>query len=176
MKRIALFAVVLSGCSRDASPPPAPAPKAAEAPKPSDPNLIRFEAPAAWVKETPRSGMRKAQYRVPDKEKSAADAELALFNFRGGGTFEDNVRRWGDQMRGGAPKTELLEGKCKVGFVDISGEYVGDAGGDPVPDARMLAAIVETSEGPWIFKLVGPSATVSDWRDEFVTLLKGAYK
>lgn len=177
MKRLALVLAALAGCSSDsptAAPPP-PAPAAA----PSAPagNLLKFEVPAAWVKEEPANRMRKAQYRVPDKEKRAADAELVLFFFGArAGSFEENVSRWAGQMRGSQPRTETLQGKCRVGFVDLSGEYAGDAGGDPVPNARMLAAMVETPEGPWIFKLVGPADTVGDWRDELVALLKAAGK
>ena len=38
----------------------------------------------------------------------------------------------------------------------------------------MLGAIVEASDGPWFFKLVGPADTVGDWKDEYVAMLKAA--
>jgi hypothetical protein len=119
--------------------------------------------------------MRKAQYRVPDKEKKASDAELALFYFGNSAAMvESNIERWQGQMGAAEAKPESIQGKLKVTLVDFQGTYAGDVGGDPLPDARMLAAVVETPEGPWYFKLVGPADTVGDWRGEFVELLKGA--
>jgi hypothetical protein len=39
----------------------------------------------------------------------------------------------------------------------------------------MLAAVVETADGPWYFKLVGPAPTVGGWKEEMVKLLKEAH-
>lgn len=179
--RKALLLLLLAGCSND-KPQPAPAPSEPKTPvaetRPVPPtDLIAFQAPAAWSKEKPATNMRQAQYRVPDKEKEHQDAELAIFKFKGSSSIEDNVQRWAAQMGASDPKQEILEGaKCRVTLVDLSGTYTGDLGGDPVPSARMLAAVVEASDGQWYFKLVGPAATVGDWREEFITLLKGAQK
>jgi len=41
--------------------------------------VIKFDAPKDLVKEEPSSTMRKAQYKIPDKEKKGKDAQLALF-------------------------------------------------------------------------------------------------
>ncbi len=137
---------------------------------------VKFEAPREWTKETPSSPMRKAQYKVPDKEKKAADAQLTLFYFGagGGGGVEANLKRWAGQMGGAEAKPEKIEGKLKVTLVDLKGTYTEKPGATPIEDARMLGAIVETDKGPWFFKLVGPADTVGDWRDEMVKLLKEA--
>lgn len=140
-----------------------------------DDKVIKFEAPKEWTKETPSSTMRKAQYKVPDKEKKAKDAELTLSFFgKGGGGLEANLKRWSTQMGGVEAKPETFEGKCKVTLVDLKGTYTPGFGGDPIENARMLGAVVETADGPWFFKLVGPADTVGDWKDEYVKLLKGA--
>jgi hypothetical protein len=138
-------------------------------------DLIKFEAPKEWTRETPSSNMRKAQYKVPDKEKKAGDAQLALFFFgdRSGGV-EDNVKRWAGQMGQSEAKAEKIEGKLKVTLVDLKGTYTERPGSAAVENARMLAAVVETDKGPWFFKLVGPADTVGDWREEMIKLLKDA--
>jgi len=32
---------------------------------------------------------------------------------------------------------------------------------------RMLAAVAETTEGPWFFKLTGPEKTIAKWSGSF---------
>jgi hypothetical protein len=136
---------------------------------------IQFEAPAAWAKEDPANAMRKAQYRVPDKEKKARDGEMVLFYFgSSAGTIPMNLKRWAGQMGQQDAKGEVVEGKCKITLVDLKGTYTERPDKEPLPDARMLAAVVETEAGPWYFKLTGPAETVGDWRDEFVAMLKAA--
>jgi hypothetical protein len=138
--------------------------------------IIEFKAPEAWKKEEPSSKMRKAQYKLPDKEKTAKDAELALFYFGpNAGGIKANIDRWAQQMGAADVKAELVEGGAhKIHLVDLKGTYTGDAAAGPQENARMLGAIVEASDGPWFFKLVGPADTVGDWRDEVVALLKAA--
>ena len=138
--------------------------------------IIAFEAPKEWTKEEPASTMRKAQYKIPDKEKTAKDAEMTLFFFGPNNTLlKANLDRWGQQM-GAEVKPETIEGHHKVTLVDLKGTYTGDAAAGPMENARMLAAVVEAPDGPWYFKLVGPADTVGDWREEFIKLLKAAKK
>ncbi len=140
-----------------------------------DAKTLKFEAPKEWAKEEPSNSMRKAQYRVPDKEKKSKDAELLLFYFgANSGTIPMNLKRWAGQMGQTETKPEVLEGKCKITLVDLKGVYTEGQGKDPLPEARMLAAVVETDSGPWYFKLVGPADTVGDWREELIALLKAA--
>ena len=138
-------------------------------------DLIKFEAPKEWTKETPASNMRKAQYKVPDKEKQAKDAELTLFYFgKNAGGIDANIKRWAGQMGQTEAKPETIEGKCKITLVDIKGTYSERPNQPPLENARMLAAVVATDNGPWFFKLVGPADTVGDWREELIKLLKDA--
>ncbi|HLY08899.1 MAG TPA: hypothetical protein VKW04_06255 [Planctomycetota bacterium] len=186
MNKLPIAFLLLASCSPDPTPPP---PKAApETPgrepammappeRPARPagDIISFDAPASWVKEEPSSNMRKAQYKVPDKEKKAGDAQLALFYFGPNNEMlDDNVKRWAQQMGAADPNAQVIQGKCKITLVDLKGTYTGDQKAGPQENARLLAAVVEAADGPWYFKLVGPAETVGPWRDEFVALLKGA--
>ena len=138
-------------------------------------DVITFKAPEAWKKEEPSSNMRKGQYKIPDKEKTAKDAELAIFYFgAGAGGIKANIDRWAQQMGATDVKTEVIEGAHKVHLLDLKGTYTGDAAAGPQAGARMLGAIVEATDGPWFFKLVGPADTVGDWKDEYVAMLKAA--
>jgi hypothetical protein len=183
MKKLAAVLALAAGCSPDTSAPPTPAtaPKTEQAEPAPPPRpavaLIQFDAPKEWIKEEPANKLRKAQYRVPDKAKEHKDAELVIFYFgAGSGRIEDNIQRWSGQMGGGDPETQKLEGQCKITLCDFRGTYSSDNGTEPVENARMLAAVVEASDGPWYFKLVGHEATVGGWHDEFVAALKAARK
>ena len=185
MNKLMLLLLAMVSCSPDPTPPPpkvAPeatpepammAPPARE-PRPAV-DVIKFDAPAGWTKEEPSSNMRKAQYKVPDKEKKGADAQLALFYFGPrNDMLDDNIKRWAQQMGAADPKPEVIQGKCKITLVDLKGTYTGDQQTGPQENSRLLAAVVENADGPWYFKLVGPAETVGPWREEFVTMLKGA--
>src|SRR5207249_4595976 len=87
-------------------------------------------------------------------------------------TADASVEQWSRQVEGGEAKPETIAGALKITLVDLSGRYRPD-GGEAVPNARLLAAMVETPDGPWYFKLSGPAETVGPWRGEFVALLKG---
>src|SRR5262245_33294598 len=105
MNKLTIAILALVSCSPDPTPPPpkmAPDPSTTTAdpamperpPRPAV-DLIKFDAPAGWSKEEPSSNMRKAQYKVPDKEKKGADAQMALFYFGNrNDMLEDNLKRW----------------------------------------------------------------------------------
>ena len=42
------------------------------------------------------------------------------------------------------------------------------------PDFRLLAAVVETPDGPYFFKLTGPEPTVLRWADSFEAAIESA--
>ena len=44
------------------------------------------------------------------------------------------------------------------------------------PDHGMLAAVVESEEGNYFFKLDGPRATVNRWQPDFEALLQSLHK
>ena len=182
MKNLTIALALLASCSPDSAPSsPKQDPKDSA---PADPpvarpasKIIAFDAPTGWVKEEPTNNMRKAQYRVPDKQKQAKDAVFTLSTTRTWGpeSLQENIARWSSQMSSAEPKVESFQGKCKVSLVDLSGDYHSDFDPEPIPHARMLVAVLETEEAPWFFKVVGPLETVGGWREEFVTMLKAAH-
>ena len=147
---------------------------------------IEYTPPDEWISEMPSSSMRKAQYKLPGKGNSGA-AELAVFHFPGtGGSVDANLERWYGQFTqpDGSPTRDHVEKKIidandlKVIVVYTTGIYLQSNSpmmGGPVeekPDFAMLAAIAESSQGPWFFKAVGPQQTIDSWREEFGNFVK----
>jgi hypothetical protein len=151
------------------------------------PSLL-YDVPEQWIKETPSSRLRQAQYRVPRAEGDPEDAELAVFYFGGqAGSVQGNIDRWVGQFRhpDGSAVTRADEVSTKetngifFTIVEVNGTYnqaTGPmmGGGEVIakPNFRMLAAIAETSSGPWFFKLTGPEKTVETWEEEFDAFLE----
>ncbi len=146
-------------------------------------SVLKFKAPQDWITETPSSSMRQAQYRLPRVSGDTEDAELAVFFFGGsGGSVQANIDRWIGQFQkpDGSPATGTTSRREVHGIpltiVDVSGVYL--ATGGPMmtetakkPDFRMLAAVAESSNGPWFFKLTGPAKTVAKWEPSFQSFL-----
>ncbi len=179
MKNLALALVLLAACSNGNSstpaPNPNPAPKepAAKPPVKRAEGLISFTAPSGWIEEEPENNLRKAQLKVPDKEKKAADALFVLSKF-GPQEVEPNLQRWAGQMQCDVPEAEEIAAAHKTFFADFKGHYRSGETGDDIENARMLVAMVMDGDVTWFFKLTGHADTVGDWRDEFIAMLKGA--
>lgn len=192
-----LAALVLTGCNRKPEPTsqepsaaplaaaePAPTPRPAPAPT-GEPVAggLTWEAPAPFVRETPKSPMRAAQYRIGEGEQ-AAEMTVFFFGPGQGGSVEDNIDRWVGQFAqpdGSDPKKAArIEKKdvsgLKVTTIALKGTYGGMQmpGAPPQPpieDARLLGAIVEGPEGPVFFKMVGPATTVEGAEEPFDALV-----
>jgi hypothetical protein len=135
---------------------------------------IAVSVPDGWVTETPANAMRRAQYKLPG---DAGEAELVVTHFGTGGAggTQANLDRWRGQFSesdGGQTRT-LTVSDMTVTVLDISGTFMGMqrpmGGGNTAPkgEQRMLAAIVESSNGAFYFKLVGPKDTVTAWASSF---------
>jgi len=150
------------------------------------PGEISYSVPADWKSEKPKSQMRKAQYKIPGVE-GAEDAEMAVFVFPGtGGSVNANIDRWISQIKqpdgsDSKEKTKIINtdvNNLPVTVMYVTGTYLKSSsqmmmGGpkEEMPEYAMLAAIVETSEDPWFFKMTGPQKTVDHWRPEFDKLV-----
>ena len=134
---------------------------------------LTFTAPAQWKAVTVSSPMRVAQWALPHVAGDAQDGELVIYYFGGqGGSLEANVERWIGQMqqpdgRARAAKREsrTING-LRVTLVDLSGTYVaemspGSGQRHNSPGFRMRAGYIETPNGPYFIKLVGPARTVA---------------
>jgi hypothetical protein len=164
-----------AGRHEEGDPPPPSLPR-----RPEDPaeGSLRYEVPGEWVSERPRSNLRKAQYRVPDKDGQEQAAELVVFHFGpDAGSLEQNLERARSQIspddESGEPDEASFEaGGLRVSTLDAQGTYSDQLSGESRPDSRMLWAYVATPAGPYFFKLVGPRGTVSDWAAEFGSMLR----
>ena len=144
-----------------------------------DSGAVNFQAPQGWVQEVPSSSMRRAQYRLAKVDGNSEDAEVLVFHFPGqGGSLEANARRWIGQMSNpdGSPVTssvlksdKTVSGK-PITLIDVSGTYQSSMGfsqGPAKPNYRLLGAMIETRDGPWFFKLTGPTKTVEKWLESW---------
>jgi hypothetical protein len=168
-----------------ALPPNHPAVPGMDAPAGDD--ALAYTAPAEWKSQPVTSNMRKAQFLLPRAAGDQEDGQMIVFYFGQGqgGSVEGNISRWqgmfssadGKPVPASAVKRASREvGGMKVTTLDIVGRYVdpmagGGAGSGPQKDSRMLAAIVETPQGPWFFKGVGPVATMKAQLDSFNKLV-----
>ncbi len=132
--------------------------------------------------------MRKAQFLLPRAEGDPEDAEIGVFHFpAGGGSAQANIDRWVSQIAqpDGSPSSERAKvarrqvRSMPVTVVDVSGRYVAPLfPGSPdrcdKPDFRLLAAVIESSSGPWFVKLVGPARTVERWAASFQAYVDSA--
>ncbi|KAB2879441.1 hypothetical protein F9K33_09260 [bacterium] len=141
---------------------------------------VTFKAPDGWLAEAPNNPMRKAQYRLPG---TAGDAEMAAFFFPGaGGSVDANLDRWYGQFKqpdGRQTKDKVVSqikevNGLKVTVVYVTGTYLksrdGSMMGGPVDEMAnyaLRAAIVETPNGPWFYKAVGPQKTIDGWSKGF---------
>lgn len=139
--------------------------------------------PKDW-KETPtKSGMRTGQWTVPGKD---GDAELVVYYFgpSGAGGADANLERWIGQFEqaDGSPSQSKAKidkktvGTLSVITVEVSGRYVaamtpGSDQKNDKPDHMLLGAIVETMNGPYYFKMVGPKETMTAAQKPFAALI-----
>ena len=144
---------------------------------------LKFTVPAGWVEEERTSSMRVAQYRLPKAAGDSEDASLVLYYFGQGqgGSAAANIERWVGQMKqsgaDSSKKEDLEVNGLKVATVDVAGTYVaetapGSGTFNNKPGYRLRAAVVETPNGSYYVKLVGPEKTVAQWNESFLSYLK----
>lgn len=188
--RIGAVVVVMlvAGAARAQKPTPPPPPVA---PKPEPPKGTEVElgglkslAPAAWKAEKPANRLRLHQFKVPRFEGDPADAEA--YTMEAHGTAEQNLARWkelfvppSDTPADKAAKVTTFEvGKAKVTVLDVSGTYlqkdkpIDTAAKEVRPDYRMLGAVLETPDGSFTVRLIGPKKTVASQAKAFDQLLR----
>lgn len=155
-----------------------------------DLGAVTLAADPAWQSVTPSSSMRKAQFMLPRAAGDPEDAELVVFYFGAGqgGSVEANLQRWYGQFTqpDSSPSAEkartahdVVDG-MNLTTVDLSGTYLGSmmpgTEAQNKPNFRMLAAVLETPQGSYFFKLVGPEQTVAHWANSFSEFVKSAKK
>jgi len=147
-----------------------------------DVGAIAFKVPDKLELKAPKSSMRRAQLSAPG---AAGPAELVVYFFgpQGAGTTKDNIDRWVGQFSNadGSPVSDAKQSTSKVsGFdvtrVEVAGQFESGMAPAGQPEAakggqRMIAAIVETSGGPYYIKFIGPNATVAEYAGSFDGLI-----
>jgi len=158
---------------------------------PLDLGVVTLQADPEWRATAPSSNMRKAQFTLPRVAGDSEDAELVVYYFGAGqgGSVEANLERWYKQFA--QPDSSASADKAQVTrdtvdgmnltMVDLGGTYVAQVTpGAPErhnkPNFRMLAAVLETAEGPYFFKLVGPDQTIAQRAPGFQQFMKSARK
>ncbi len=162
------------------TPPVVTAPTTA-APSKAAVSDIAWDVPAAWKTAPNASAMRKATYRVTKAAGDPDDAEMSVTQVGGG--IDANIDRWAGQFetKPGAPpqkakREEKTMGPLKVTVVELAGVFNGGgmpgmAAAGPKTGYALLAAIVEGTDPPYFFKLVGPEKTVKAARPDFDKLV-----
>lgn len=148
---------------------------------------LKFTVPSGWIEEERTSSMRVAQYRLTRVEGDTENGSVVLYYFGQGqgGSTAANIERWVGQMKQADGKSSKEVAKeesfdvngLKVTTVDVAGTYVaetspGSGTFENKPSYRLLAAVVETPNGPYFLKLVGPEKTVARWNESFLSFLK----
>ncbi|MCY3756835.1 MAG: hypothetical protein OXG96_03855 [Acidobacteria bacterium] len=189
--------LLLSGCAGEsvsnAGNAPASPPTVGAAAPASDRQKVlgpfTLEVPSGWVEQTPRSRMRRAQFALPRESGDSEDGELTVFYFGmgQGGSTDANISRWIGQVS--QPDGSSSRGKAKIrqsqvsGFrmteVDVSGTLkASNMPGAPRrperPGYRLLGAVLESPQGPWFFKVVGPEKTIGRWAESFRQFIASA--
>ena len=149
------------------------------------PAALRYKVPAGWVEEERSSSMRVAQYKLPRAAGDTEDGSLVLYYFgKGqGGSTSANIERWASQMQqADGTKAKLTEESftangLKITAVDAGGTYVAETSPGSgtflnKPGYRLRAAVVETPNGSYFVKFVGPEKTVAHWNEAFGNYLK----
>ncbi|MBI4582004.1 MAG: hypothetical protein HY718_20065 [Planctomycetes bacterium] len=157
--------------------------------EPQEPeNMLQFNLPPTWTVRKTRP-MTVAVYGLPKAEGDAEDAELAISHYPGMKDIplDQQVKRWAGQFQrpDGTPTSDVVkQSKLEnaahpTTTIDISGRYragsMSMSGSTEIKDNyRMVVAYVETEEGPWFLRLVGPQATVAKHYDEFIKFAREA--
>ena len=141
------------------------------------------------MSKKPSSTTRVAEYTLPKVGSDTEDATVTVFYFGGqGGNVQANLDRWIGQMAQPDGKSSKEVAKTtaftstsglKIAVLDVSGTYVAEVTPGSTekfnkPGFRQCAAYIETPNGPYFAKLVGPAATVAKWYDSYMGYLKSA--
>ncbi len=130
--------------------------------------------------------MRIGEFVLPRADNDAEDASLVIYFFGGtGGSVQANLDRWlgqltqpdGRRTKDVAKMSSRLINGLSVTSFDATGTYVAEVTpGSPErfnkPGFRMRAAVVQTPDGPYFIKVVGPTRTVTRWDRDFETFLQ----
>jgi len=184
---VVAFAALCGCASKPDEPPGASA-------LPADPHVapLKYTAPSTWQKtEESDEHERRAGYAVPKVGDDKEDGE-ALVLFFGTGSPGDRDKQWdpwfkqfdGDAKTAATRTTIVGAHGIAVDVFEVAGNYKLNIGPhrpgqvrSPVQmvknSYRMLGAVAHTKDrGNWFFRLVGPDATVTAAKPDFMAMLQ----
>ena len=146
---------------------------------------LRYQAPPDWIQIETASPQQLDHYGLPRTPGDPEDAELFVYYFADDAvTVEATLESWTNQMLqpDRRPPSEMTSttsfdvANLSVTELDVPGIYSVEVQPNSgmhyyKRDFWLKAAVVETPEGPYFFKLTGPSQTVADSEVEFNALL-----
>lgn len=149
---------------------------------------LTFTAPKAWKQEKTTRAMRLYEYVVPKSTGDSEDGKVIVYFFggpMGGGNLDANIERWKKQTvpQAGDPAAKQTERVCnghKVVILDQVGTYTPPSfrpnapKQPPQPGRRIVNVYLETDDGKYFVKFIGPNKTVSDNADNFLKFLDSA--
>jgi len=148
---------------------------------------LKSKVPETWKAQETNSQFRAAQFTIPKADGDDRDGELVVYFFGkgGGGGVEANVKRWqqqivpaeGKKIEDVMKKDSFKVGDVYVTVVDLQGTYQAPAFAanqkpEKIPNARMIGVVFESPNGPYFFKLVGPTKTIEANKKGFDEWLK----
>lgn len=147
---------------------------------------LKYDIPRGWIAKPGSSASRVAEFTLPRADGDPEDASVVVYFFGGqGGTIQANLDRWIAQMTqpDGRPSTDVAKTTrftsrgLDVTLLDVTGTYVAEVAPGSTerhnkPAFRLMAAVVETGEGPYFVKLTGPAKTAAKWNESVMTFLK----
>ena len=152
---------------------------------------VTFTPAIEWTVLEP-SGMRAASYTYGPLENDTDSATLAVFYFGkgSGGSVEDNIERWINQMSidtGQDPHTATIRYSMDVDGMNthvmtLMGVYHSPVGGPmsrvkvEKENYRLIGIVVEAPQGNLFFKLTGPDYTARIMTEAFFTMIKTKLK
>jgi hypothetical protein len=146
---------------------------------------LHFTPAAGWTTKPTTSMMRIAEFVLPKAEGDTEDASLIVYYFGGtGGSVQANIDRWlgqiaqpdGRPTKQVATVTERRVNGMAMTHVDATGTLVaevspGSAERHNKPGFRLRAAVIQSSNGPYFVRVVGPAKTVARWNTEIDAFL-----
>jgi hypothetical protein len=141
-----------------------------------EPPSLSWNAPVNWSKVPNPNAMRLATYRVAAAPGARDEPELTVV--RAGGSTEANLERWIAQFENpvGIVRDKRVVHGLTIATLEVRGTFRG--GGmaaaestDRKPGWMLKGAVVETTGGPYFFKMTGPNAAVVAARAGFDALV-----
>ena len=159
------------------------------APKNLDLGGLHLKPDSGWKLRPTKGGWRKAELILPAAAGSAAgeSGELIIYYFdRGGaGNAKSNLARWKQmfarpsEMEASqfAKEEQFVANGMRISVLTVHGTYLGPSF-EPLPKPlrkhMMLAAMIETPEGPYYIRTLGPEKTLKSWQKSWLQLLRTA--